>query len=552
MKSGIERFQAIYLCILVTFFLGFGSPATLKAESTILSTEDFAFEHYEIDIGPGKRKTVLTGFLLGNPKSEIAVISLEPDGRRRLQIFEFDKNTWITAIDTTLRPKVAFLDILRIGEHDRLITYEPGQLNLFDPISKSEKHLLTVTTIFKGPRKDEIPWVDLATDVNGDGRDDLLLPTTEGFNIFVQNNDAHFQEPIRIGPHTDLSGIYGTDGYKYDPWSQSRIFQIDYNQDGRIDLAFWNKDHFEVHLQNSERLFSKSPTVFHTEIAFDSDRLFSLATGKMSGRILHSLCEMNKDGVTDLVLYSLTGNRITKKRSTYSVHYGMPTSNDGIRFEKRIGASFESDARIQLRMDRSDFDHDGQIDLMFTTIGRKRLHGNLWKTLKGMMGDDIDLNLEFHRTNGGLQSKLPNSTYRIGLDGAPSHREPGSVDLELLLRGPTHQNRRSQQTWHKAFNQNLFIGDVNGDNRDDLIMESTFRGLKIYPGIPGPSLFSPQSQHISVIVPANNQYSWLADLNADNKRDLLLHHPFVQRDIHGGRVHPLGTEPQKLTLLIAL
>ena len=56
-----------------------------------------------------------------------------------------------------------------------------------------------------------------------------------------------------------MSRIYGADGYRYDPWSQSRVHEMDYNRDGRRDLVFWNEDHFEVHLQDERGLFDRCP-----------------------------------------------------------------------------------------------------------------------------------------------------------------------------------------------------------------------------------------------------------------------------------------------------
>ena len=541
----------IDLHLLFVVLWGSGCLSIATAENILPSNEAFTFDQHEIDIGPEERQTVLTGYFLGNAVSEIAVLSLEKDAARRLRLFTFSNNVWRTAIDTTLRPNVQFVDVIRLGELDRLISYEPGRLNLFDPVSQTEEEVVAVSTIFKRPREKEIPWVDITRDINGDGRDDLAIPVSKGFSLSMQTTDSNFETATRIGDQTDLRGIYGTDGYRYDPWSQSRIHSIDYTRDGRVDLAFWKQDHFEVHIQDHRGLYSDPPRIFRTEVPFDSDQFFTLSNGDMTGRVLHSLVDMNSDGIADMVIYTLSGQRISRKRSAFEVYYGRSTPDSGTSFENKIGSIFESDDRIQLRLERRDFNRDGQVDFMLTTIERDRLHGSLWKTLKGMMGDDIALTLDFHQTIDGFQTKKPNATYRIALDGAPSHREPGSVDLGLVLRGATHERRRTEKTWPKAFNTNLLIGDVDGDGHDDLLFESTFRGLKIYPGISGPKIFSQHSQSLSTIVPANQQYSWLVDLNNDDKQDLLFHHPFVERDIHGGRIHPLGTESQKVTLHIS-
>ena len=143
---------------------------------------------------------------------------------------------------------------------------------------------MTVTSSFTPPRRDEIPHVDLTRDVNDDDRDDLVVPDVDGFWVFVQMSDGAFAGPVKIGPPTDMSRIYGADGYRYDPWSQARVHEMDYNQDGRSDLVFWNEDHFEVHLQDERGLFASEPETFTTDVAFDSDDLSSLATGDMTGR----------------------------------------------------------------------------------------------------------------------------------------------------------------------------------------------------------------------------------------------------------------------------
>ena len=107
-----------------------------------------------------------------------------------------------------------------------------------------------------------------------------------------------------------MSRIYGADGYRYDPWSHSRVHEIDYNRDGRRDLVFWKEDHFEVHSEDERGLLTPAAKTFTTDVAFDSDNFSSLATGDMTGKVLHSLADLNGDGVADLVVFSLEGRSI--------------------------------------------------------------------------------------------------------------------------------------------------------------------------------------------------------------------------------------------------
>ena len=532
----------LYLMLVFGVFLSiFTSPAAAE----------FAFEQYEVVLSAAERQTVLTGFLLGGAVADLAVVNVDENDDRRLCMYAFGDSTWVPLLDAMLRPAVLFVDVAHIGGRDRLIAYESGRLNWFDPESATERALVEATSNFNPPRNGEIPHVDVTRDVNGDGRDDLVVPDVDGFSVFVQMSDGTFADPVKIGPATDMRGIYGADGYRYDPWSESRVHEMDYNRDGRRDLAFWQEDHFAVHLQDERGLFEPVAETFTTEVAFDSDDFGSLATGDTTGKVLHSLSDLNGDGIADLVIFSLESGSIASKRSAFEVHFGAPTAEGGTAFARKVDIAFKSDGRIQLGMDRHDFDRDGQGDLMFTTIEVKYLESSLWKRFKGFMGDDIWLNLEFYRMEGGRYSDTPNATRRIALDGVPSHREPGWVPLDIVLRGATHERRKTQKHWPRAFNTTLRVGDVTGDGLADLLIGDHPRIMDIFFGMPGPDLFVQRPQKVAVAVPNDEEYTWLVDLNEDGKQDILMHHPFTLRDVHGARRLPPGTEPHRVTMLIA-
>ena len=90
-----------------------------------------------------------------------------------------------------------------------------------------------------------------------------------------------------------------------------------------------------------------------------------------------------------------------------------------------------------------------------------------------------------------------------------------------------------------------------GDGRSDLLIERTHRELHIFVGVPGADLFAPRSQRVAVALPNDEEYTWLVDLNKDGRQDILMHHPFTLRDAHGGRIRRPGTEPHRVTMLIA-
>ncbi len=515
-----------------------GVAGLIPATSGTPAAAPFTFERYEVVTGAAIRQTVLTGFLHGGAIAELAVVNIDDNDDRRLRIYAFGDSAWVPILDATLHPEVLFVDVANIGGRDRLVAYEPGHLNWFDPESATERALVAVTSNFNPPRSGEIPHVDVTRDVNGDDRDDLVVSDVDGFSVFIQMSDGAFADPVKIGPATEMGRISGADGYRYDPWGQSRVHEMDYNRDGRSDLVFWNADHFEVHHQDERGLFAPVATTFTTDVAFDSDELSSLATGDMTGKVLHSLTDLNGDGVADLVAFQLSGRSISSKRSAYEVHFGAPTPNGGTVFPPEVGAAIQSDGSVQLGMDRHDFDRDGQVDLMFTTIEVGHLESNLFRNFRGFMGGSIYLDLEFYRMEGGLYPDEPNATREIKLRFPPTHGEPGWVPLDLALRGATDESRNTQERHLGAFNSTLLIGDVTGDGRSDLLVGWKRKELRVFVGVPGPDLFARWPQEVAIAMPNDGEYTWLVDLNKDGKQDILMHHPST-------------TEPHRVTMLIA-
>ena len=200
---------------LITCTLGLAGCAhsSVLAEGTPAAAE-FPFEQYEVVTGPAKSQTVLTGFFLGGAVAELAVVNVDSNDDRRLHIYAFGDGTWVPSLDATLGPEVLFVDVANIGGRDRLVTYERGRLNWLDPESATERKLVAVTSDLDPHPRGEIPHVDVARDVNADGRDDLVVPDSGGFWVFVQMEGGTFADPVKIGPSTEMGRIYEADGYR--------------------------------------------------------------------------------------------------------------------------------------------------------------------------------------------------------------------------------------------------------------------------------------------------------------------------------------------------
>ena len=509
------------------------------APTMIPASIEFTFKPSEIETGTAKHQTVLTGFLLGGDCAELAVVNVSENGNRHLHIWTFSEGTWVSKLEVPLRPEVLFVDVANIGGRDRLITYEQGHLNWFDPESATERALVEVPTNYKAAKDGGIPYVDISRDVNRDGLDDFIVPDVDGFWVATQLRDGSFTNPIKLGPpdpfldETPMDDMHSYREIGITPltilWYMSRVHQMDYDQDGRSDLVFWNVDHFDVYHQDTNGMFSTEAETFTVDIPFDTDGAYSIAFG-FSGenmfslifgfrentkrRVLHTFQDMNGDGVSDLVIHSLEGRSLGKQRSLYEVHFGTSTSN-GTVFARDVGMTIRprgTAGGLQPWGYSSqwfqDLDGDGRTDILF-----KDVKTGLTGMSRAMLGKSIAIDLECYRMEAGTYPDKPTTRHKI------------RPDLDIFEKD-------------RVFFPVVLLGDVNGDGRSDLLVGKHWEELHVFFGIPGPALFARTPQKMAIAMPNDERNARLVALNKDNKQDLLIHYPST-------------TNPHRVTLLIA-
>ena len=509
------------------------------APTTMPASTEFTFGQHEVTTGTAKHQTVLTGFFFDGDFAELAVVNTEKNKNRHLHIYAFSDGTWVSKLDAPLRSEVLFVDVVNISGRDRLITYEQGRLNWFDPDSSVERVLVKVTTTYKTTDESGVPYLDVTRDINSDGLDDLVVPDINGFWVATQLRDGSFTAPIKLGPpdpFLDEIALDHTHSYRevgLTPltvhWYLSRLHQMDYDQDGRNDLVFWNADHFEVYRQKADGMFSTMAETFTVDIPFDTDggysiafdfkgeNMFSLIFGfrkKTERRVLHTFQDLNGDNVADLVIHSLAGRSLGKQRSLYEVHFGASTPN-GIKFARDVSMTIRprgTAGGLQPWGYSSqwfqDLDGDSKTDILF-----KDVKTGLIGMSRAMVGKSIAIDLEFYRMEDGITPDKP--TTRRKIRPALDIFETDNVFFPVVL-----------------------LGDVNGDGRLDLLVGKNWEELHIFLGIPGRELLARKPQKVAVAMPNDERNARLVDLNRDNKEDLLIHYPST-------------THPHRVVLLIA-
>ncbi len=479
------------------------------------------------DLTTDERETILMGSLLGGPASEITAIRCDGSDQCRVRIYGSLGGTWSLAVDAPLDPELEFVDLATINGEERLLLFGEDRFSWFDPARETAIPLVEVELPFtRSPEDHGVPRVDITRDVNGDGRDDLIVPRFEGFWISLQESDGTFAPPLALGPPEPLLAERSLDGggtYREQgltsatiPWYLSRVHEMDYDQDGRSDLVFWNRDHFVVHHQNEGGSFSPRALTLSPGVPFDRDGPYTLGFGfadvgmwrlmsglrkKSSRTVLHLVGDLNGDGVADLVTHSLTGRSPFRQRSRYEIHHGRAAGG-----ESTWGSAEGAHAAIVPRgraggmqpwgysVQRfKDIDGDGELDALFGDV--KVGFGGM---ARAMFRKSVAIDVAAYRSRDGRYPESP------------------SFELEIRPRRSTEKGG--------VFFPAVLLGDVSGDGRADLLVGNGPRELLVYVGEPTPRLFSQSPRAVAVELPDDERRVWLHDINQDGKQDVVIHY----------------------------
>ena len=494
--------------------------------TTVVDEKDGPFEHHEVAIPSAKHQTLLNGSFDENGNVPLAVVRIDAAGQRHVQLLAFDGADWTQKNGIVLEPGVLFVDVARIDGRDRLTTYRSNGMNWLDPDAGTEHPIIGATTNFHAPNDAGIPHLDVMRDLNGDGRDDLVMPDTDGFWLALQSGDGSFTEPVKIGvpdPFLDAKA-YGDErtyrevGITPDntPWYLRRVHRFDYDRDGRTDLVFWNDDHFLVYRQGETGAFADSPDAFETDVHFDFDGPYALGfqfgdTGvasmvlglgeKMDSTILSGFRDVNADGLADLVTLSLTGRSPLRLKGSYHVHFGRATPG-GTTFPAQPdttavapGKSAGGTAWGYASQMFLDLDNDGASDMALAAVNT-----SLGGMVRAMSANSISMELALYGLRDGRYPAKPDWTRTVRTRFAP-----------LDKRGPMFPT--------------VLVGDINGDGRSDLLTGERWEELEVFLGTPGEEPVASSPIKVAVDLPGNERNARLADLDHDGKEDLVIQHP---------------------------
>ena len=455
-----------------------------------------AFQISTIHTGNIKGQTVLTAFLDNPVNASLVIVTVDESNQRNLGLYELRDGFYQAQpdIERPLASDVILMDVGRIQNREVLVMFTRSKAWQYDPYTGRRRELIGISSIYGTTIFGSIPKMDLFRDLNEDGLDDFIIPGFEGFQVFIQKDDGSFYDPVSVHapPLVDMS--YSD----YPLYQPTMSFLSDFTLDGRKDLAFWVDGKFSVLRQQTNGNFSNRPMRVDSLVKFDYDGFDRMSTAmrdadqsNINAKALFQVSDLDGDGIPDLVTLSISSKGVFKKTTTYEFHKGIAGS-DVVEFSPVPISRIESKG-IQFDMKEQDFNNDGQMDMVISTVEL-----GLGKVLAALITRSIGIDLNFYQMEDGKYSAKPDFKREIT---ATFSLSSGDVFFPSVL-----------------------LADVDGDKVTDLLVQDGSNKLKIYLGGKDGRLFAKRSVNIDVSMPNEPDLVELADLNSDGKMDIVMRH----------------------------
>lgn len=385
---------------------------------------------------------------------------------------------------------------------DGLYSYDLAGGRRFRLLRRKRKALETLT---RRPSSGEIRRKDLCRDLDGDGRDDLVIPEKSGLGLYL-NKGGTFGDRMELFSPPSAAVDPGSDRLS----SQLRALYwfsnpsvVDYNRDGLGDLLLPVDDQLRVFRRRSaEESARRGGKIFPNQpdavVSVPFQRL--LAAGERPGFDLDltlpmRLVDLNHDGYVDLISTHIGQGTTRIFLGSEDTRKGFQTPAQTIRAN---GVAFF--AFLQ------DLDGDGLDDLIVPRTDKI----GIWSILKVLVTRSVPVDvLTFYQRKDGDR---------------PFPAEPDDVgEIEIPVLFQSKGDRMSIGTSFLA----SISGDFNGDGRKDVLFRTAADEVGLYYAY-GDRRGYPERDNPSAILKVLSVEDYrfvmadVPDLNGDGKADVVL------------------------------
>jgi len=200
--------------------------------------------------------------------------------------------------------------------------------------------------------------------------------------------------------------------------------------------------------------------------------------------------DINNDNVTDMVVRFTQSSGLLDRTNDYEVYLGKNIDGQ-LAFSDEASSTIKAEGTLT-GLEFIDIDNDDKLEVMLAgfDIGLSQIIGAL---LSGSIDQDV---------------------YVFKMDEEDNFSKDLKVSKEVELSFSISSGTSGSPV--------VKLADINGDQRQDLVLSDGDDALKVYYGVNGKKLFSKKPHKYKVDLPKQGSMLISEDLNGDGKDDLLI------------------------------
>ncbi len=463
---------------------------TLLAGASALAN-GLTFDERIVDAGFHVEQPALVASLAGGDR-HIVLAGRDDEHQQHLAVF---------AVDDPAEPLLDFVpgrhliayDVGRIAGRDSLYFVEPGRIVRFDLESSEFIEFTAIRTIYGQYRTGRIMPIDFIRDINGDDRDDVVVPDTAGYRVRLQRADGTLGDEVVLEQSSAMSVSDGRVSFESRPLVSGNM-----TADDQVDLAVWRGDTLLVYENLGDGRYDGDPREVPLALGLLSEAEMQNRSqgfgavdqeGLVDTRILQ-IEDLNGDDTPDILTESLLNLGVFDKENDFRLHLGRRDGEMISYFETED--SLLASSGLQYGLVTTDLDDDGRMDLYV-----RKVRMSFGRVIRALLAGNVPLQLHFYRMAD--DDTYPEEANYITKTNVSFSMSSGQVDIPAIN-----------------------VADFDGDGLEDLLMQTDSDQLEFRRGLRNDELFDDDGVEMNIALPRNGELVTVENLDDDGRADLVL------------------------------
>ncbi|WP_242620360.1 FG-GAP repeat domain-containing protein [Shewanella maritima] len=493
-----------------------------------------AFNDYKLNADIELTQAVISANILPQPGKELIAVGVNDSYQRYLMVYGYQGNKLVELDRMLLTNDLLRYDVYQAENDpqahpssknkqqklffttaDSLYQYVPRSdafSSQLDTSSQLEK-VADISSITVTDNADYIARGRFAYDINRDGYGDVFLSDFTQSHLLLAQEDGSLQkQSVPLKPIVEVT----RSGAEY---SRPEVFSADMNFDARPDLVRVGEGMLEVYHQLDDGSFDSVANFVAVSQPISGINWWNkrdaygrqLDQSDLLYRKVEQIKDINGDGITDLVVRYTKSSGVFDRSNDYEVYLGSKqlvgeTQQASINFGREAATVIRADGTLTgLRFSDLDNDKIDEVVVSGFDIGVSQIIGAL---LSGSIDQDV------YVFKMDANSKFPKKA-----------NESEQVELNFSL------------TSGQSGEPIVALADINGDGFKELLLSDSDDTLKIFVGQSGSQPFSRKSHQLNFTLPTEGSMLSVSDVNGDGRDDLLVQYgrqddKALQRQIH--------------------